>query len=144
MTRLLASLTQESPMSDTPPTAPATTVKPSAPRPTFLTFLEAVNHGRLAANSTEELEVLVRELRALAQVPNMKPKGKIRIELSIEALPNGLMDVIGDVKLTMPRRPKERSAFWPTRENCLSAVNPAQLGIPGLDVTAPQRPRVVD
>lgn len=108
--------------------------KAVAPPPTFLTFLSQVDEGRLASNATEELEVLVRELRALAAIVGIKPKGKIRIEMSIEALANGLMNVSGDIKLTMPRRPKSTSTFWTTKENCLSAVNPSQLAIPGIDV----------
>ena len=117
----------------------STTAVPKPPAQTFLTFVEAVDDGRLAAEATERLEGLVGELRAIAQMNGMKPRGRITIEINVEALPGGtLMSVIGDVKVKMPRRPKAASTFWPTKYNCLSPMNPDQLAIPGIDVSSPR------
>lgn len=110
------------------------------PPQTFITFLEAVDDGRLSADCTEQLEKLVAELRSLAQIQGMKPRGRIEVRIGIEALPGGaLMSVVYDVKTKMPPRPKAPSTFWPTKYNCLSPVNPAQLTMPGLDVTSPKQ-----
>ena len=129
-----------------PPTPPSVSLAAAkVPRPTFLTFLSQVEDGVLAANATEELETLVRELRSLSQVANTKPVGSITITLRIAALPGGeMMNVVGESKVKLPRRPKTHSLFWRTKEDCLAAQSPHQLGIPGLDVTPTTRPRVVD
>lgn len=98
-----------------------------------LTFLEEVDEGRLAANATDELAVLVREIHALSRIEGLKPKGKLRIEITVQSNKT-VMDVIGEVKTVMPRRPRSGSSFFRTRDNQLSAVNPAQLGIEFRDV----------
>lgn len=114
---------------------PATAVV-KAPPPTFTTFFTQVDDGRLAANATEELEVLIRELRNVAQIANTKPPGRIVLTISIAALPGGeMMNVVGAIKVAMPTRPKAQSIFWRTKENCLSAANPAQREIDFKDVS---------
>lgn len=117
---------------DTPTPASPLTVRKAEPR-NFLTFLEEVDEGRLAANATDELAVLVREIHALSRIEGLKPKGKLRIEITVQSNKT-VMDVIGEVKTVMPRRPRSGSSFFRTRDNQLSAVNPAQLGIEFRDV----------
>jgi len=116
---------------DAPP-APALAAQQKVER-NFLTFLEEVDEGRLAANCTDELAVLVREIHSLSKIEGLKPKGRITIELTISSNKT-VMDVVGEVKTRLPRRPRSGSAFFRTRDNQLSAVNPAQLGMEFRDV----------
>lgn len=110
---------------------------PKPPPPTFATFFAQVDEGRLAATATEELEKLVAELRVLAQAPGSKPRGRVSLTFELEAVSGAqLVNVTAEVKVKMPRRPKVQSTFWPTKQNCLSAMNPQQLEIPGVDVTS--------
>lgn len=116
--------------------------KPPAPGPTFLSFIAQVDEGRLAANATEELELLVAELRAVALIQGAKPKGSITIELRIDAISPGMMEVVGQIKRRMPKRPQGRTPFWPTKSNGLAAADPAQLRIEGIDVATQGRDAV--
>lgn len=126
------------PGSDESPPAALPPQKAAKPLVNFLTFLEQIDEGRLASTADEECAVLVRELRRQAQIVGLKPKGKLTITLAFEAN-TSVVDVSGEVKLTMPRQPRARSSFFPTRENRLAAVDPAQLGMQFRDVsdTAP-------
>lgn len=124
--------------SPAPPTPPAK----AAPGPTFLTFLSQVDEGRLAGNATEELELLVSELRAVAMIQGAKPKGSITIEIKIDAISPGMMEVVGQIKRRMPKRPQGRTPFWPTKSNGLAAADPAQLRIEGIDVATQGRDSV--
>lgn len=127
-------------------TTPSSSAGAAGARPaTFLTLLEQVEAGRLASDATENLETLVRECRTLAQIPNTKPVGSITITLKVAALPGGeMMNVVGDVKVKLPRRPKAQEVFWRTKQDCLAPQDPKQMQLPGLDVTPTARPRVVD
>ena len=119
-----------------PPASNASTAVAKSPQPTYASFLSQVDEGRLAADATEELTVLTRELRAIAQIPNTKPKGSITITIKIAAMPGGeMMNVIGDVKIKMPTRPKAQSIFWRTKENGLTVQNPTQREIEFVDVS---------
>lgn len=110
--------------------------KPPEPPTTFLTFLAELDEGRFAYDLTEKLEGLVAECRALAQMQGTKPKGSLTIEIKLEGLPGGkLLSVSGSMKTKQPTRPKAPATFWPTKHNGLSAQNPDQLKIPGMDVT---------
>lgn len=110
--------------------------KPTEPTFTFLTFLAELDEGRFAYDLTEHLEGVVAECRALAQVQGAKPRGALTITINLEGLPGGqLLSVSGAVKVKKPHRPKAPSTFWPTKHNGLSAQNPDQLKIPGMDVT---------
>ena len=102
----------------------------------IITFLEEIDEGRLAANATDELAVLVREIHSLSKIEGLKPKGRLTIEITIMSNKT-VMDVVGEVKTRLPRRPRSGSSFFRTRDNQLSAVNPAQLGMEFRDVSDP-------
>lgn len=110
--------------------------KPKEPEVTFLTFLSELDEGRFAYDLTEHLEGLVAECRALSQIQGTKPRGTLTITISLEGLPGGkLLSVAGTTKVKKPTRPRAPATFWPTKHNGLSAQNPDQLKIPGIDVT---------
>lgn len=121
--------------------APNTTTPPTRePGPTFIGFLQQIDEGRMVASATEEMEVLIENLKRIAQIPNTKPKGKLTIEISIAAAPGGeIMAVTPDIKVKMPKPPKATSQFWRTKQNMLSAVSPAQIGMEFQDVSSARK-----
>lgn len=106
----------------------------------FADFLRDVESGRLHADATQQLKELVHEMRQLALATGGKPKGKVMIVLDVK-LDGGVFEVLGDVRVTSPKQPRERSIFYATRGDQLSVVNPAQQELaietgPPKDVTA--------
>lgn len=125
-----------------PPTPPSSTSTPAArePGPTFSTFLAEIDEGRLAAQATEELEVLVGQLHRVSQIPNTKAKGSITITIAIASEAGGkLMSVTPEIKVKIPKPPKATSSFWRTKQNMLAANPPSQLGIPFEDVSSAKK-----
>lgn len=128
---------------DSPPTAdaPATgaALKAQPKLVTFTDFFQQIGDGRTASDATDQLQVLVRELKHIQLATNGKPKGRLRIE--IEVLCNGgVMDVIAEIKTTMPKPPRERTVFFPTKDNTLSSVNAQQQEMEFKDVSTAGQP----
>lgn len=126
---------------DAQPT-PVAAITPQPKPVTFADFFSQIGDGRTASDATDQLQVLVRELKHLALATGGKPKGKLRLEIDILAN-GGVMDVTAEIKTTMPKPPRERTVFFPTRENSLSAANPQQIGMEFKDVSTRPVSRLV-
>ena len=125
-------------MSSPPPVTPSAVAK--RPEPTFIDFLQQIDENRFASQITEEMEVLIEQLKRIAQIPNTKPKGRLTIELTIAAQPGGeIMSVTPSVKVKIPKPPASTSTFWRTKANMLSAVSPQQIGLPFEDVSSARK-----
>lgn len=91
----------------------------------FAVILQQIDEGSLHGELGDELQKLVRELGEQSTRFQRPAKGKLTLTLSITAV-GSTVEVNGDVKIAMPKKPRERSVFYRTPGGNLTLDNPRQ------------------
>lgn len=91
----------------------------------FAVILQQIDDGALHGELGDELQKLVRELGEQSTRFQRPSKGKITLTLSIVAV-GSTVEVNGDVKVTTPKKPRDRSVFYRTPGGNLTLDNPKQ------------------
>lgn len=136
------------PVVETPPLpapAPMPAPAPRAPDPTlrnFATLLATLEDGALHDEATQKYRELVTALNDQYDDQRGKPKGKITIEIELQRVKD-TVELFGKVTTTTPKRARERTILYPTRDGALSPRNPRQMDLPFRDVNAKTETRSV-
>lgn len=91
----------------------------------FAVILQQIDDGSLHGELGDELQKLVRELGDQSLRFARPAKGKLTLTLNITAV-GATVEVNGDVKVTTPKKPRERSVFYRTPGGNLTLDNPKQ------------------
>lgn len=107
----------------------------SAPLParTFTQFLGELEDGDLTHNLTQAVQDLVGDLENCRQEQGGKPSGKITITIDLTD-EDGVIEAKSNFAIVKPKRKRQRSLFYPTKENFLTRENPRQQRLPFQDV----------
>ena len=108
----------------------------------FSQFLGALEDGRLHADLTKALDDAIGAIMEAANERGGKPKAGIKLDLSLK-LDDGLVEVTGEIKTTLPKADRGRSIFWTTPERNLSRSNPKQVDMFRDVNRASDEPRIV-
>lgn len=133
------------PMPALPVAAPTPAPAPRAPDPTlrnFATLLATLEDGALHDEATQKYRELVTALNDQYDDQRGKPKGKITIEIELQRVKD-TVELFGKVTTTTPKRARERTILYPTRDGTLSPRNPRQMDLPFRDVNAKPETRSV-
>lgn len=91
--------------------------------------------GALNYDGGKKVRDLIATLRDHVADGSRSASGKVTIELDLR-LESGVMEIRADVKTKEPKKKRDKSTYWLTDGNNLSADNPKQLPLGA-------RPRVV-
>lgn len=98
---------------------PETTVR------SFGQLIGQIEEGRLNAQLSNALMDQIIALHETFAEHGGKPKGKLQLTLEL-TLDSGMVKIIADHKVTVPKREPRMSVFWITPENLLTVSNPRQ------------------
>lgn len=96
-------------------------------RKTFAQTIEQLRYGTLHDELTKAMNDLT------AAVTTTNKVGKITLSISLKPTNNsGQIEIIDDIKLTLPKENKGTSIMFATPENNLQREDPRQMSITGL------------
>lgn len=108
------------------------------------TILENLSDGEVHHDFTEGVREAVARMHDVRRESGGKPRARITLQIDM-TLDGDSIDVIGEVKLTLPKVKKKRTVFYATPSNLLTRRNPRQGELPLRTVsnTPPDAPRAI-
>lgn len=105
---------------------------------TFNDALATMEDGQLVHDLTEIQREILEAIQQASIEGSRSTKGSLTLKLDY-ALKDGVVEILVDIKSTLPKIQRPRSVMWLTPEHNLSRNNPRQLDLFG----EPGEPRVV-
>jgi len=90
--------------------------------------LAVLQEGTLVQDLSEEQKKIILELQDAIIDGAKKAKGSLTIKLDY-LLEDGVINILPDIKSTVPKRPRLKSVLWAGENGALSRVNPRQFNM---------------
>lgn len=94
------------------------------------------NDGQTHSELTVATHEILSKLQDLVSMSDGKAKGTLNLKVSFELDSKGLVNVVSEVKTTVPKRKIAPSPMWMDRNGSLSDENPKQRNLKFIDPNA--------
>lgn len=99
---------------------------PDADLRSFALLLAGLEGGALHQDLTDKTQTIVAALKEARAHQGGKPKAKLTLEVEFK-LDREVTEIMADVKVSMPKRARERTILYVTPDNTLTPRNPRQI-----------------